>query len=526
MSLFKNEVGRPTNKTLKVRFILRFVVILLIVVGIFGGVYFLNNKSEEKVTTSKKEVSSEYTLTGNNLNDFDLYFMQLENNEKNMVYSPLSIKYALGMLEEGAKGETKEQISSIIGAYKFNKYINSNNMAFANAMFIKDIFKKQVEKTYINNLKNKYNADVIYDSFKTPNVVNNWVSNKTLKLINNILEETPENDFMLVNALAIDMEWVNRIRSEEEFYSVSYKHRDFMTHIPPFTALGHRQLKFEGNEKGVKSIEIGAVANKYDIINELGEDNIRKEVTEKYQAWLDQGAPNGCANTPSEEPTAKEFVDEYMDELSKGYIDISSSTDFEFYDGEDVKLFAKDLKTYNDTTLQYIGIMPTKDNLKTYIENANANRINELIGNLKPIELNSFNDRILTHITGYIPVFNFDYSLDLNKDLIELGITKIFDSTKADLSNLSNGAYIDKPIHKATIDFSNDGIKAAAVTIGGGLGDGACGFDYIYKMPIEEINLTFDKPYIFLIRDKDSGEVWFAGAVYAPTEYTPDEASF
>ena len=41
-------------------------------------------------------------------------------------------------------------------------------------------------------------------------------------------------------------------------------------------------------------------------------------------------------------------------------------------------------------------------------------------------------------------------------------------------------------------------------------------------MPVEKIDLTFDKPYIYLIRDKDSGEVWFAGSVYEPTKYTPD----
>lgn len=520
MSLFKNEVGRPTNKTIRIRIILRIFIVSLLVGGIFGCVYFLNNKPEENVTSQNKEVSSPYRITNNDLNDFDLYFLQLENNEKNMVYSPLSIKYALGMLEEGAKGETKEQISSVIGDYKANKYVNSNNMSFANAMFIKDTFKNKVKSNYINNLKNKYNAEVVYDSFKTPAIINNWVSNKTLKLINNLLEEAPDNDFMLVNALAIDMEWVNKIQSEYEIYSVSYPHRDFGASVMPITGTGHHELKFNNNN--VKSVEIGAVANRYDIINELGEANIRNTITKEYQEWLDNGAENGCANSAAEEPSAKEFVDNYMKELSEGYKDVSSSTDFNFYDGDDVKVFAKDLKTYNGTTLQYIGIMPTKDNLKTYINNINAKKVNELISNLKPIELNSFKDRVVTYITGYIPVFNYDYKLDLNNDLNKLGIINIFDSQKSDLSNLSDGAYIDKTIHKATIDFSNDGIKAAAVTVGGGFGDGGCGFDYIYKMPVEKIDLTFDKPYIYLIRDKDSGEVWFAGSVYKPTEYTPD----
>ena len=75
-------------------------------------------------------------------------------------------------------------------------------------------------------------------------------------------------------------------------------------------------------------------------------------------------------------------------------------------------------------------------------------------------------------------------------------------------------------MHKANIEFSNEGIKAAAATEGGGAGDTNCGFDYIYKVPIKEIDITFNKPFMFLIRDKNTKEVWFAGTVYEPTEYS------
>ena len=382
-------------------------------------------------------------------------------------------------------------------------------------------FPKQLRLKSEENT-NEYNAEVVYDSFKTPAVVNNWVSNKTLKLINNLLEEAPANDFMLVNALAIDMEWINKIQSEEKIYLVSYPHRDFSATVMPITGTGHHELMFNNNN--VKSVQIAAVANKYDIISDLGKENIRKTITEEYTTWINGEGKEYCGVDPTQitKDDINSYVDNFIDELSEGYQDVSGSTDFDFYNNDEVKLFAKELKTYNGTTLQYIGIMPTKDNLKNYIKDINAKKINELIDNLKPIQLNSFNDGVVTYITGYIPVFNYDYKLDLNKDLTKLGIINIFDSQKSDLSNLSSGAYIDKTIHKATIDFSNDGIKAAAVTVGGGFGDGGCIFDYKYKMPVEEIDLTFDKPYIYLIRDKNSGEVWFAGSVYNPTKYTPD----
>ena len=75
-------------------------------------------------------------------------------------------------------------------------------------------------------------------------------------------------------------------------------------------------------------------------------------------------------------------------------------------------------------------------------------------------------------------------------------------------------AYIDEIKHKASIEFSNEGIKAAAATTVGGKGDMDCSFDYLYKVPVKKIDLTFDKPFMFIIRDKNSGEVWFAGSVY------------
>ena len=173
--------------------------------------------------------------------------------------------------------------------------------------------------------------------------------------------------------------------------------------------------------------------------------------------------------------------------------------------------------------MQYVGIMPKSTSLTTFIENADASKINGLLSKLKEVKLENFNDKVITKITGYIPVFNFDYELPIMDNLKELGVTNLFDLEKADLSNLTTSrAYISDMLHNANIDFSNNGIKAAAATVAGGKGAGGCGFDYLYDVPVEEIDLTFDKPYMFLIRNKDTGEVWFTGTVYEPTEYNPE----
>ena len=144
----KNKKG---NK--KIIIILIIVLLVLILVGFFVYKNYFSKPAETITTKTKaKEVYSKYRMSGNKLEDFDLSFLQLENNSENTLYSPLSIKYALEMLSEGAKGETKTQIDSIIGEYKANKYINSSNMSFANAMFIRNSYKDNIKDTYIHNL--------------------------------------------------------------------------------------------------------------------------------------------------------------------------------------------------------------------------------------------------------------------------------------------------------------------------------------------------------------------------------------
>ena len=168
--------------------------------------------------------------------------------------------------------------------------------------------------------------------------------------------------------------------------------------------------------------------------------------------------------------------------------------------------------------------------IKTGLEDGSQSDTNDfdtLINNLKPIELDSFKEGYITEISGYIPMFKMDYELNLINDLKTLGITSVFDES-AQLSNItSDKAYITDASHSANIEFSNDGIKAAAATIVGGAGDVTDpNFDYFFEIPIEKIDLTFDKPFMYLIRDKETGEIWFAGTVYEPIDMAEYEEEY
>lgn len=487
-----------------------------------------NNVDNKKNQTENNNLSNTF-----NVSEFDFSFLKLENQEENKVYSPLSIKYALKMLEEGTTGDSKSQITKVIENYNLTKYNSNTNMSLANALFIRDSFKNEVKEDYINTLKTKYDADVIFDSFSTPENVNSWISNKTLKIINNLVEEIDsDKNFLLVNALGIDMEWKNKFL-EPINWECSYAHENFRWEAP----MQVFSNEFGENKSQISGMGIVASINNYDIITEIGEENIKKTVGDEFKKWAknltetdweyDSIFEGNLTDEKIEEKLTQyleggkyygQYDSEgYISELNSNYKNIHCSTDFSLYVDENVKAFSKDLKEYDGTTLQYVGIMPITEDLDSYIKNADESQINNIVNNLKDLKLENFKKGVVTKITGYIPKFEFEYDLKLKEDLEKLGITDIFVQGRANLTKICDDeeVYINEAVHKANIEFTQDGIKAAAATMFGG-GGGGESFDYFYDVPVEEIDLTFDKPYMFLIRDKETGEIWFTGTVYEP----------
>ena len=527
-------------------YILSLIIIALLSVCIFLSCTIIfdskNNQTAEQMaekdkTSSTNNTENEVTKTTINvkaqkniISNFDLSFLKIENQEINKIYSPLSIKYALKMLEEGTSGDSKTQISKIVGNISLTKYNINNNIALANALFINNSYQNSIKQNYITALSTKYNAEVIADSFESVENINTWLSNKTLNLINNGVNNiSPDTAFLLVNALGIDMEWEQKFFEGER--ECHYYHEDFFWAQDNLMPL--HDITFNKIENAYSGIEINASINNYDIITELGEDNIRQIVSEEFRKWANglteddyeyQDYFDGDLSEENIEKKLSEYLDGdgngnegYMAELASNYKRVDASTDMFLYVDEDVKVFAKDLKEYEGTTLQYVGIMPINEELDEYIEKLDETKINTVVNNLKELKPENFKQGVITKITGHIPKFKFEYQLDIENDLKQLGVTNIFEEGKANLTEIidDENVYIEEAIHKANIEFTEDGIKASATTQFGAAGGGTS-FDYIFEVPVEEIDITFDKPYMFLIRDKNTGEVWFMGTVYEP----------
>ncbi len=102
-----------------------------------------------------------------------------------------------------------------------------------------------------------------------------------------------------------------------------------------------------------------------------------------------------------------------------------------------------------------------------------------------------------------VPKFKVEYSTGLNDILMSLGIQKAF-TTEAEFSDMfdSGTMWIDSTIHKTYISVDEEGTEAAAVTALGMAGS---------ALPPEPIEVKYNKPFTFVIKDTTNGEILFMG---------------
>jgi serpin B len=107
----------------------------------------------------------------------------------------------------------------------------------------------------------------------------------------------------------------------------------------------------------------------------------------------------------------------------------------------------------------------------------------------------------------YLPKFQYETSLSLAKTLGDMGMPDAFSAKQADFSGMAEippNLYISHVEHKAFIAVDEIGTEAAAAT--GVVAE-------IESMPVV---LKVNRPFIFLIRDSESGTILFIGRVTNP----------
>ena len=107
-----------------------------------------------------------------------------------------------------------------------------------------------------------------------------------------------------------------------------------------------------------------------------------------------------------------------------------------------------------------------------------------------------------------LPRFKLDSRFDLAKTLEAMGMTDAFNARKADFSGMTGrrDLYIGMVIHQAAIEVHEEGTEAAAAT--------AVRMKRGAGPPV----FVADHPFLFLIRDRESGSVLFMGRVMNPKQ--------
>src|SRR3954447_21026058 len=160
---------------------------------------------------------------------FDVYD-NLQREQGNLFFSPLSVSTALGMTYAGARGNTATQLEnvahfgstpgihdsfqSLYASYApFATSVGGGpQMTFANAMWRDD--QLSVKPEYASLLQNNYQAPVQTVDFGNPSqaesTINQWVAQNTNQLITHLVKDlTPDTAFVLTNALGYKASWAD-----------------------------------------------------------------------------------------------------------------------------------------------------------------------------------------------------------------------------------------------------------------------------------------------------------------------------
>jgi serpin B len=126
---------------------------------------------------------------------------------------------------------------------------------------------------------------------------------------------------------------------------------------------------------------------------------------------------------------------------------------------------------------------------------------------LTPRRLDRIVDRLEQEFVDLtMPTFSVASAVDLVPPLRALGITDAFDPKLAELSGISAepGLHLDAAVHQAFITVGEAGTQAGAATA---LGDSGA-----------EMNTTLriNRPFLWLIRDRETGSVLYLGRVIDP----------
>ena len=352
-------------------------------------------------------------------NQFAFEFYNQLDKDQNMFFSPYSISSAFGMVYEGAKGQTAEELKQVFHFPDDNKAgysemfnaLNGNGaytLEVANALWVQKDFS--LLDSYQNTIKIDYHGTATNLDFANTEAsrqtINSWVEQHTSNKIQNLIGEgmlTDQTKLVLTNAIYFKGAWA------QAFEAKLTTDADFK--------------RESGQSEKVKMMHL----------------------------------------------YGKHFNYTQNDDLQM--IELP-------YKGDEISM---------------VILLPKKD-------------ISSIQSYLNPDSLSSLQSGMgSTEINVFLPRFKFKTSYELNDPLIKMGMKTAFTSA-ADLSGVDGrqDLMLSFAVHQAYVEVNEEGTVAAAATA---IGDTATGIPKQFNA---------NHPFVFLIRQKATGNILFMGRVNDP----------
>ncbi|XP_029471679.1 glia-derived nexin [Rhinatrema bivittatum] len=349
--------------------------------------------------------------------------------QENVIVSPRGIASLLGMLQFGADGKTKKQLTTVMRyrMHDVSKILKKNNKAImsrknkdivttANAVFAKSGFK--LEMPFITRNRDVFHSEVRSLDFENrtaaSSTINQWVKNETKGMIENLV--TPDiidsalTRLMLVNAMYFKGQWKSRFQPENT-----------------------KKRNFNGPDGKVYQVPMLSQLSVF-----------RSGFT---------STPNGLWYNVIELP-------------------------------------------YHGGSLSMLVAIPIEE----------STPLSAIIPHISTKTLQSWMTMTQKRVQVILPKFSAEAETDLKEPLKNLGITDMFDQSKANFAKITRAEHlhVSHMLQKAKIEVSEDGTKASSATTA------------ILIARSSPSWFIADRPFLFFIRHNPTGAVLFMGQINKP----------
>lgn len=153
---------------------------------------------------------------------------------------------------------------------------------------------------------------------------------------------------------------------------------------------------------------------------------------------------------------------------------------------------------YDGHELSMVILLPAAGRFEAFEDSLDYGVVESAIGSLQR-----------TQVALTMPRFKMETEFSLKSALLALGMGIAFEPGAADFSGMDGGRdlFIADVVHKAFVEVDEAGTEAAAAT---------AVIMEATAMPTQPVELTIDRPFVFLIRDTETNSILFVGRVMNP----------